>query len=245
MSTVGSGGEKLLEDDFLDELVSANHILSHQGVLDAYGHVSARDPVNPGTYWISRSMPGDDVERDCLIQLTLDGTPVSSNETRLFHERVIHGEIYRARPDVKAIVHCHAPSLIPFCNTTTLLRPMTGPAAFLESGAPTFDSRDVDDEGDLNVVTKAQGRALAHALGSGAIVLLRRHGAVVVGTTMREMVRRAVVADLNARQQLQATTLGEVQFLTESELAYRRKGSRDPDRSWFKWKQQARRAREQ
>jgi ribulose-5-phosphate 4-epimerase/fuculose-1-phosphate aldolase len=227
----------------LEELVAANHILSHLRVIDAYGHISARDPEHADRYWISRAMPAREVSRETLAEVTLEGAPVRETQAKLFFERVIHGEIYRARPDVNAVIHAHSPNLIPFCNSATLLRPMTAPAAFLGAGAPAFDSRDVDDEGDLNVVTPAQGRALAQALGDHALVLLRRHGVVVVGANLREMTRRAVVAEANAQQQLQASVLGPVQFLTEAEIEHRRKGSRDPDRAWNAWLQEARAAR--
>jgi len=232
-----------LRETMLDELVAANHILAHLGVIDAYGHISARDPERADRYWITRAMPAREVSRETLVEVTLEGEAVSEAKAKLFFERAIHGEIYRARADVNALIHAHSPSLIPFCNSQTPLRPMTGPAAFLGDGAPTFDMRDVDDEGDLNVVTPAQGRALATALGDHALVLLRRHGVVVVGATLREMTRRAVVAESNAQQQLQASVLGPVQFLTQSEIVHRRKGSRDPDRAWNAWLQQARAAR--
>src|SRR5262249_6766732 len=148
-----------------------------------------------------------------------------------------HGEIYKARPDVMAVLHSHSPSLIPFCNSDTKLRPMVANAAFLGEGAPVFDIRDVDDDGDLNVCNVAQASALARALRAHWLVLLRRHGAVTVGETVRQCVRHAVYAEQNARQQLQASALGPVHFLTESEIAYsRRARPKDPDRAWNLWK---------
>ncbi len=165
----------------LDDLVAANRILSDHGVLDAYGHISARDPVHHQHYWISRSMPPAQVGATDIIACDLDNNPVRPGETRLFFERVIHGEIYKARPDVMAVLHNHSPSLIPFCNSDTRLRPMVGSAAFLGDGAPVFDIRTIDDEGDLNICTLAQGQGLARALGPHALVLLRGHGAVAVG----------------------------------------------------------------
>ena len=142
----------------IDDLVAANRILSDHGVLDAYGHISARDPVNPQRYWLSRSMAPVLVTAEDIIEFDLDGNPVRAGENRLFFERVIHGEIYKARPDVMAVVHNHSPSLIPFCNSDTKLRPMVGNAAFLGAGVPVFDIRTVDDEGDLNVCTVPRRR---------------------------------------------------------------------------------------
>jgi HCOMODA/2-hydroxy-3-carboxy-muconic semialdehyde decarboxylase len=224
----------------IEDLVAANRILSDHGVLDAYGHISARDPANPQRYWLSRSMAPVLVTAEDIIEFDLDGNPVRAGENRLFFERVIHGEIYKVRPDVMSVVHNHSPSLIPFCNSDTRLRPMVGNAAFLGNGVPVFDIRSVDDEGDLNVCTVPQAAALAQALGSDWVVLLRRHGAVAVGESVRQCVRHAIIAEKNARQQIEATLLGPVQFLTESEIEFaRRSKPKDPDRAWQLWKRQA------
>jgi ribulose-5-phosphate 4-epimerase/fuculose-1-phosphate aldolase len=226
--------------ELIDDLVAANHILAHRRIFDAYGHISARDPRNPEHYWLTRSMPPADVSADDIIEFDLDNRPVRACENRLFFERVIHGEVYKARPDVMAVCHNHSPSLIPFCNSETRLRPMVGNAAFLGEGAPVFDIRTVDDEGDLNVCTVPQASAMARALGSHGIVLLRGHGAVVVGESIRQCVRHAIIAETNARQQIEATILGPVRFLTASELAYaQRQKPKDADRAWQHWKRQS------
>jgi len=224
----------------IDDLVAANRILSDHDVLDAYGHISARDPANAERYWLSRSMAPAPVTAADIIEFDLDSNPVRAGENRLFFERVIHGEIYKARSDVMAVVHNHSPSLIPFCNSATKLRPMVGNAAFLGTGATVFDIRTVDDEGDLNVCTVAQAEGLADALGPHWIVLLRGHGAVAVGESVRQCVRHAIIAERNARQQIEATTLGPVKFLTQSEIEFaQRSKPKDPDRAWQLWKQQA------
>jgi ribulose-5-phosphate 4-epimerase/fuculose-1-phosphate aldolase len=224
----------------LEDLVAANRILSDHGVLDAYGHISARDPGHPGHYWVSRSMPPALVTAADIIACDLDNDPVRPGETRLFFERVIHGEVYKARPDVMAVLHNHSPSLIPFCNSDTRLRPMVGNAAFLGEGAPVFDIRAVDDEGDLNICTVAQAKGLALALGPHSLVLLRGHGAVAAGSSIRQVVRQAIIAESNAKQQIQATLLGPVHFLTTSEIDYaKRMKPKDPDRAWQLWKQRA------
>ncbi len=173
------------------------------------------------------------VTADDIIEFDLDNHPVRAGENRLFFERVIHGEVYKARPDVMAVCHNHSPSLIPFCNSDTRLRPMVGNAAFLGEGAPVFDIRTVDDEGDLNVCTVPQAQRDGAALGSHGLVLLRGHGAVVVGESMRQCVRHAIIAETNARAQIEATILGPVHFLTASEIAYaQRQKPKDADRAW-------------
>jgi ribulose-5-phosphate 4-epimerase/fuculose-1-phosphate aldolase len=226
--------------ELIEDLVAANKILTDHGVLDAYGHISARDPENKGRYWLSRSMPPMQVEADDIIEFDLDNRPIRAGENRLFFERVIHGEVYKARPDVMAVVHNHSPSLLPFANSDTKLRPMVGNAAFLGEGAPVFDIRTVDDDGDLNVCTVPQASGLARALGPHWLVLLRGHGAVAVGENVRTCVRHAILAERNARAQIEATILGPVHFLTASEIAYARRAKpKDPDRAWRLWKAKA------
>src|SRR6266700_7463887 len=226
--------------ELIDDLVAANHILAHRRIFDAYGHISARDPRHPQRYWLTRSMPPADVTAADIIEFDLDNQPVRVGENRLFFERVIHGEVYKARADVMAVCHNHSPSLIPFCNCDTRLRPMVGNAAFLGEGAPVFDIRTVDDEGDLNICTVAQAKGLARALGQHCLVLLRGHGAVAVGQSIRQVVRQAIIAETNARQQIQAMMLGPVHFLTASEIDYaRRSQPKDPDRAWRLWKERA------
>lgn len=224
----------------LDDLVAANRILSDHRIFDAYGHISARDPQHRQHYWISRSMSPALVTATDIIACDLDNKPVRQGETRLFFERVIHGEIYKARPDVMAVLHSHSAHLIPFCNSDTRLRPMVGNAAFLGEGAPVFDIRSVDDDGDLNVCTAAQAKGLAQAFGGHCLVLLRGHGMVAVGESIRQVVRHAIIAETNAKQQIEATILGPVKFLTANEIAYaRRQKPKDPDRAWQLWKARA------
>ena len=230
------------DPDMLDDLVAANRILVDQGVMQAYGHVSARDLTNPGRYWLSRSSPPGFVTKEHILEFDLDSRPIRPDPPKLYEERAIHGEIYRARPDVMCVIHNHCESLIPFCNTDIKLRPMVGNAGFIGHGAPVFDIRDVDQSGDLNICTPEQGRGLARALGGAPLCLLRGHGVVVVGASVREAVRRNIIVDTNARLQLQAMTIAgdKVKYLTEVELEYaKKKTGKDTDRGWIMWKERA------
>ena len=223
-----------------EELSLANRILAHEGIVDAFGHISVRHPHDPGRFLISRHRAPALVQPADILEYTLDTEPVHPTTFRHYGERVIHGCIYQARPDVMAVLHNHSPSLVPFCNSDTRLRPMVGSAAFLGEGAPVFDIRTVDDEGDLNICTIPQAEGLAQALGRHCLLLLRGHGAVAVGDSIRQVVRRAIIAESNAKQQLQAAVLGPVHFLTASEIDYaRRTKPKDPDRAWQLWKQRA------
>ncbi len=240
LTNFGIGTLAMSHSELIDDLVAANRILADHGVFDAYGHISARDSANKERYWLARSMAPALVTAEDIIEFDLDNRPIRPGENRLFFERVIHGQVYKARPDVMAVVHNHSPSLVPFCNSDTKLRPMVGNAAFLGEGAPVFDIRTVDDDGDLNVCTVLQASALAQALGAHWLVLLRGHGAVVVGETVHQCVRHAIYAERNARQQIEATILGPVRFLTASEIDYaRRMKPKDPDRAWRLWKGRA------
>jgi ribulose-5-phosphate 4-epimerase/fuculose-1-phosphate aldolase len=226
-----------LDPQLIDDLVSANHILYDHGVLDAYGHVSARDPRNPDRYWLSRSMAPALVTPEDLLEFDLASNPIDRQGRKIYLERFIHGEIYRARPDVTAVLHNHSPSLIPFCNSTVPLRPMMQTAGFLGAGAPVFDLRTVDDGPDMLIRTPAQAASLAGALGSHAIVLIRGHGAVVVGNSIRQVVWRGIHSETNAKQQLEAARLGPIQFLSLAEAEHAAKTvPNDAERAWQLWK---------
>jgi ribulose-5-phosphate 4-epimerase/fuculose-1-phosphate aldolase len=191
-----------------EELVAANRILAHHGVLDAYGHVSARDPNAPGTFLISRSRAPELVTETDLMVLDLDGNPVEGDTRQPYLERFIHGEIYRVRPDVMAIVHSHAPAVIPFAASSVSLRPIFHMAGFLGRGAPVFDIRSRFGPTDLLVRNHDHGRALAETLGDSEVALMRGHGYVAVAATIPVAVYRAVYTQLNAALQQQAISLG-------------------------------------
>jgi HCOMODA/2-hydroxy-3-carboxy-muconic semialdehyde decarboxylase len=210
-------------------------------VLDAFGHISARDPDNPQRYWLSTSKAPGLVQPDDLMEFDLDSNAIDARGRRTFVERFIHGEIYKARPDVHSVIHAHPPNLIAFCNSDTKLRPMTQTAAFLGDGPPNWDIRSIDDGGDMLVRNAGQARSLAETLGRHAIVLMRGHGITLVGETVREAVRRAVAAEANAVQQLQAALLGPVKFLSEAETRVSSRPMADSERGWELWRQDARR----
>ena len=189
------------------DLVLANKILANEGIVDAFGHVSARHPVNPSRYLISRSLAPSLVQGEDIVVLDLDSNPIGDTKVALFLERFIHGEIYRRRPDVQAIVHSHSPTTIPFGVTSVKLRPICHMSGFLEPAAPVFEIRDEVRNSDLLVRTPALGVALAQTLGQRPVALMRGHGNVVVGPELKIAVYRAIYCELNARLQLQALQL--------------------------------------
>jgi len=217
--------------------VVANRVLARLGVLDAYGHVSVRDPRDAGRYLISRSLAPELVTENDIVVLDLDSAPSPGERRLLYAERFIHGELYRARPDVNAIVHHHAPTAVAFGVTETPLRAVYHMAAFLGDGLPLFDIRDLAGPTDMLVRTPEQARALAGSVGPGPAALMRGHGAVVVAASLAQVVGRSHYMEVNARIQVDAIRLGGVARPLDPEevrLAAANLGAYD--RAWDLWK---------
>ena len=226
----------------VEDLVAANHILVDQGVLDGYGHVSVRHHASPERYLLARSIAPALVTAADIMELDLDSVPVDARGRATYLERFIHGEIYRARPDVRAIVHNHSPSVIPFGVTGVPLRPLYHMSAFLAGGVPVFDIRQASGGmTDMLVRDAALGRALARTLGAAPVALMRGHGAVVVGPSLPVAVFRSVYTEVNARLQTQAMTLGGPVTYLDPEEARRAEASITGTigRPWELWKRKA------
>jgi ribulose-5-phosphate 4-epimerase/fuculose-1-phosphate aldolase len=225
----------------IDDLVAASRILAQHGVLDAYGHVSARSDKDPARFIMSRSLAPALVTAADLMELDADSEPLPGDKRKGFLERYIHGEIYRARPEVMAVVHSHSPSVIPFGVTRTKLRPIYHMGSFLWSGAPVFDIRKVREENDLLIRDNPLGKALAETLGKCNCVLMRGHGMTVIGDSVPEAVFRAIYTEMNARLQLQASLLeGPIEFLSDEEGRRSTASNRGTiERPWELWKRAA------
>ena len=222
----------------LSDLAAANRILARQGVLDGYGHVSARHPSDPGHYFLSRSRAPQLVTPADLMEFDLDSNALNGDERAPYLERFIHGQIYRARPDVMAVVHSHSPAVIPFACSNIRLRPIYHMSAFLAAGAPVFDIRKRFGMTDMLVRNNDHGTALAQALGDGGTALMRGHGFVAVGNTLPIAVYRAIYTQTNAALQQNAIALGgEVVYLDPEEAArYEPVGESTVGRPWELWK---------
>ena len=225
----------------VEDLVAANRILADQGVVDGYGHVSVRHPASPQRYLMARSIAPEMVTAADIMEYDLDSVPVDARGRAVYLERFIHGEIYRARPDVRAVVHNHSPSVIPFGVTGVPLRPLYHMSAFLGGGVPVFDIRQAGGMTDMLVRDAALGRALAGTLGAAPVVLMRGHGAVVVGPSLPIAVFRSVYTEVNARLQAQAMALGGTVTYLDPEEARRADGSvgGTVPRPWELWKRKA------
>lgn len=227
----------------IENLVAAYRILAQQGVLDGFGHVSARHNRAANRFIMSRSLAPELVTAADLIEFDLDGNAVDAKGRALYSERFIHAEIYRARSDVQSVVHNHAAALIPFGVTTVPLRPMYHMASFIGNGVPVFDIRKTFGMTDMLVSDSAKGRALAQALGDKTCVLMRGHGVAVVGPTIQHAVGRSVYLDLNAKVQAQAMALGgnNVTYLDPQEAQKMMDSgeNRGYERPWELWKSKA------
>jgi ribulose-5-phosphate 4-epimerase/fuculose-1-phosphate aldolase len=198
-------------------LARANRMIANEGVLDAFGHVTMRHPADPGRYLMSRSRGPELVQPEDILEFTLDSVPVKPPTARLYSERVIHGEIYKARPEVNAVCHHHAPSILPFCISGMELKPVYHLGATIGEAAPFWDARDDFGDTTLIVAKPEEGASLARALGRNWIVLMRRHGATVAGTTLQELAFRTIYIARNAALQIQAHSLGHVSPLNAEE----------------------------
>src|SRR5271154_2900870 len=222
----------------LEDIVVGSRILAEFGVVDGFGHVSARHPTNPNHFLMSRSLAPALVTADDIMEFDLDGNPVDARGRAVFLERFIHSEIYKARPDVMSVVHTHSPGVIPFSVSKVPLRAMFHNPAFLAVGVPVWDIRKDFGETSMLVANAALGKSLAETLGDKPVVLMRGHGDVAVGPTVKMAVFRAYYTDVDAKLQSQALALGgEVNYLTPGEGAKADAvNSIVIDRIWNLWK---------
>ena len=224
--------------DIQDDVVAANRILAGLGVLDGFGHVSARHPEHPDRFLLSRSLAPELVTRDDIVTYDLESNPQNGDTRAGYIERFIHGEIYARRPDVHAVVHSHSAAVVPFASSSVPLRPIYHMSSFLRGGAPVFEIRARFGMTDMLIRTNAQGTALAEALGDGAVVLMRGHGFCSVGDTIAVAVFRAYYTQTNADLQQRAITLGgNVTFLLDEEARLSEESNRRViARPWELWK---------
>jgi ribulose-5-phosphate 4-epimerase/fuculose-1-phosphate aldolase len=229
--TIPSGGP--VDPALIDDLVAASRILAHHGVLDAWGHVSIRHPNNPERYLLSRARAPALVSAEDIMEFDLESNPVDQRDRRMFLERFIHGQAFRARPDVNAVVHSHSPTVIPFTVTDEPLKAISHIASFLANGCPCFEIRDVGLTQGLLVTNNKQGAALAMTLGNNPVALMRGHGNLVVAPDVRRAVHRALYTEVNARQLVAALSFKRpIKYVQPDE-------AQDPARlgdSWEVWK---------
>ena len=223
------------------DVVLANHILSDQGVVDGFGHVSVRSDENKERYFMARSMAPSLVQTGDVLEYNLDSQAINPGDRRSYLERFIHSEIYRMRPDVISVVHSHSPAVIPFGVSRAPLEPVFHMAGFLRD-VKKYDIRVASGQMTNMLISNHDlGVSLAAALGSSSIALMRGHGVTVVGASVKEAVFRSIYTEVNARIQMQAMALGTpVEYLSreEAELAEKANAAQY-DRPWELWQKHA------
>ena len=227
-----------MKSSHLHDLVVANRILANEGVVDAFGHVSIRSPENPNRYFQSRSRAPELVTADDLMEFSLEGDAIDLQGRTPYSERMIHGAIYEARPEINAVIHNHAYEVIPFGVTGVPLRPIMHACGVIGSHIPTWDIRDRFGETNHLVVNMDQGRDLARCLGDRRVALMKRHGCVIACGTLREAVATAIYLQVNARLLLQSLQLGKPDYLTPAETERCAALVATPpglDRAWEYW----------
>ena len=224
------------------DLVVASRTLAEHGVIDAYGHASVRSDTSLERYYMARNLAPELVTEADILEFDLDSRPVKQTDHGLYQERFIHGEIYKARPDVNAVVHNHSPTVVPFSCTGCELKPIFHMAAFIGLGVPTWDIRDAQKGSDMLVKTPILGEHLAQRLGRHPAVLMRGHGSTVVAENLQRAVGRTIYLEMNARMQLQAMLLagdaGRIVFMDDAEVAAN-VAWQNYVRSWELWKRKA------
>jgi len=227
--------------DLVADVALANLILFDHDILDGFGHVSARHDTDPERFVMARYVAPGIVSTADIREFGLDSEPVPERGEKHYSERFIHGEIYKARPDVNAVIHSHAPPLIPFGSTGAALRPMYHMSAHVGLGVPVFEIRDFQNEGQMLIRSAYLGRSLAGALGDKPMVLIRGHGATIVAPSLHLCVYRAIYAALNAKLQMDAVRLGgEVNYLNPDEVEACLAGVESTnERAWALWKKEA------
>ncbi len=232
-------------DMLIRDLVVANRILAREDVVDAYGHVSVRNPENPRHFFLSRSLAPELIEPADIVELGLDGQPVRDEKHPLYLERFIHAAILEARPEINAVVHAHAEDTLPFgIAQATALRPVIHSGSFIGAHVPVWDIADKFGDTNLLVTNMEQGRDLAKCLGASNVALMRGHGFASAARSLIEVVRISVYLPRNARALLRAKQLGgEVKYLSQGEIDARNRGyspySPETWRAWEYWANKA------
>jgi len=220
----------------IQDIITASHILTNEGILDSFGHISARSAKNPDHFFMPRAMPPALVSRADIVEVGLDCKPIAPNAPRLNGERYIHCEVYKARSDVQSVIHTHDLAVIPFGLAGISLKPVVAQAGFLPLETPLFEVRDANknkDKRGMLVINADLGDALAAKLGSNPVILMRGHGDTVVGRSVREATVRTIYTHIDAQAQSAALALSpNITAMDAAELAFNATENFDADRPW-------------
>ena len=225
-----------------EELATATKILLYEGILDTFGHISARDPEDPDYFFLAQKLAPSLITVDDIQRLNLDGETTDNRPSYL--ERYIHSEIYKARPDVQCVLHSHSPAVLPYCFVDQPLRPVTHMGAFLGESVPVYDIRDKHgDETDLFGGSPSVCADIAESLGNQPVVLMARHGVVNVGSSVRQVVFRAFYLEQEAKAHTAGLQIGTIKYLSPGEVkAAGNLVGAQIDRGWDHWSERLKQA---
>lgn len=225
----------------IQDIMTASHILTNEGILDSFGHISARSVKNPNHFYMPRAMPPALVSRADIVEVGLDCKPTTPNAPRLNGERYIHCEVYKARSDVQSVIHTHDLAVIPLGLAGVSLKPVVAQAGFLPPETPLFEVRDANNDKQkrgMLVINATLGDALASKLGPNPVILMRGHGETVVGKSVREATVRTLYTHIDAQAQTAALALNpHITVMDAAELAFNATENFDADRPWQNYKQ--------
>ena len=230
----------------VEELVLANHILYDQNAVDGYGHISVRNPANPNTFFLARSVAPSVVKIDDIMEFDMNGKALNGDTRTAYGERFIHSGILRNRPDINSVIHGHASPILPYGLTGTTLKPVYHMSAFLGEGAPIFEIRNFakpNPDTDMFVSSSDLGDALSQTMGLQYFVLMRGHGYAAGADSIKKAVFRTVYAIQNASIQSEAMKMGQVQYLTPGEAANSKETiEKTIGRPWQLWSERVKKA---
>ena len=204
------------------DFITALRIISHEGLSDAFAHLSARTDGGDAMLFMPRKSPALVNSNELFVVDFEKPVPQSS----------IHQAIYKSRGDVKAVFHFHSPAVILLSVIGQTIRPMHNYSAIFYEGVPLYT-------GTGQVESPARAGEMAKLLGDAKAVILRGHGAVVVGQSIREVCMLAVYLEESARLQTEAMKLGTPMFVERDDaerIAKRTFKPASTDRAWEHFK---------
>jgi len=221
----------------IEQVVMANRILSNEGIFDYLGHVSVRNPENPGTFFISRALAPEQVTKADILEVDLEGKVLTKTTWQPYSERIIHGAIYKARPEVNSVVHAHPMPIVILSVLDIPVQIIAHPASTFYEGVPVYDEYDFTSPKPTGMLvqTKEEGDRVARKLGKSMAVLMRGHGYNVVGKSVPHTVQAAINLRDNVVIQLSAMQYGKPKGLSYNEAKTAAAVLSGPERAWNYW----------
>jgi 3-hydroxy-2-methylpyridine-4,5-dicarboxylate 4-decarboxylase len=224
-------------EEAIEQVVMANRILANEGIFDYLGHVSVRNPENPGTFFISRALAPEQVTKADILEVDLEGKVLTKTARQPYSERIIHGAIYKVRPEVNSVIHAHPMPIITLSVLDMPVQIIAHPASIFYEGVPVYDEYDFRSQKSTGMLvqTKEEGDRVARKLGKSMAVLMRGHGYNVVGKNVPSTVQAAINLRDNVVIQLAAMQYGKPKSLSYDEAKTAAAALSGSERAWNYW----------